>query len=303
MGLWRFMSWVIAIPTHVQGWGPGEGGDSAWSREKDAWLLGGPGVWWVWWIFCSSVLNVILEIMKTDNVRSRFCCERHVFLKVLQHRGAATWRHGDIRECVCAMSRLQDASSPCKEYPRITTMGNNSSSSQYPPLGFFFLGSVYRKSAFVVCGVSLSSLKPSRASGSGMWRMEFPSIQRWHQMLFFFFLKRTTKNVNIIYQKAQRTRYPRTRSADEKLQRVQIYFWYITLTDYICSAVVVHDSVSIGVPFPSHQQQTLRHSSQIFTSMSQLPVYCAACIVECMSGQHPTLCGDDLKFPLTKFTG
>lgn len=88
---------------------------------------------WYW----KSWRRIMREVGSTVN--STF------FLKVLQHLGAATWRHGDTRVCVCTMSRLQDA-----EYPRITTMGNNSSSSQYPPLGFFFRLSLQEVS---ICGV------------------------------------------------------------------------------------------------------------------------------------------------------
>lgn len=44
MGLWRFMSWVIAIPTHVQAWGPKEGEAELRAKRK---IPNSPGIW-VW---------------------------------------------------------------------------------------------------------------------------------------------------------------------------------------------------------------------------------------------------------------
>lgn len=51
-----------------------------------------------------------------------------------------------------------------------------------------------RKPGFVVCGISLSRLKPCRASGLGMWRMKFRSTGGDTECFF----KRTTRKVNVI---------------------------------------------------------------------------------------------------------
>lgn len=52
---------------------------------------------------------------------------------------------------------------------------------------FFFLA--YRKPGFVVCGVSLSSLKPSRASGSGMWSKDEVSMHSGVTLKAFFLIQ------------------------------------------------------------------------------------------------------------------
>lgn len=84
----------------------------------------------------------------------------------------------------------------------ITTISNNASSPECPPLGFsfFFFFLAYRKPGFVVCGVSLSSLKPSRASGSGMWSKDEvlkhsggDSEGFYFYYYIVFFLTRTTE--------------------------------------------------------------------------------------------------------------
>lgn len=68
----------------------------------------------------------------------------------------------------------------------ITTMRNNASNALC-----FFLG--YRKPGFVVCGVSLSSLQPSRASGSGMWNKDEVSKHSGVTPPSFFFSNTESK--------------------------------------------------------------------------------------------------------------
>ena len=59
---------------------------------------------------------------------------------------------------------------------------------------FFFLA--YRKPAFV-CGVSLSSLKTSRASGSGMWSKD--EVSKHSGVTLKAFYTKTTQNMSVTY--------------------------------------------------------------------------------------------------------
>lgn len=133
-------------------------------------------------------------------------------------------------------------------------------SALYWALLFF---SAYRKPGFVACGVSLSSLKPSRASGSGMWSKN--EVSKNSGVTVTAFYTRTQKVNVIMHQRANMAS-----QHEEGWAPTTFSLFPVGVLSLLCS-VLMYSFFS-----HTHNKSKGVHAKDLCSIHSYLSAYCAA---------------------------